>query len=112
MIRETVRKSLQDIVLCENCKIGFSVYIACFGSRNVELNKGYKTCLELTPCDFVALLLDPNEQKHLKSGSDFDLIRDCFHQCLALFGNGVSEHILEIILGYNLISQKGIEYIL
>jgi len=98
----------QNIEICQNCKIGFSRFTTCLRSKDGKL-KEYKTSLELTPCDFVALVLDPKDHVQLESGSYLDLIRNCFHQCLTLFGNGVSEHAPETILSY-LISQKDIGY--
>lgn len=111
MSRETVPKLLPDMAICQGCKIGFSLYMTYLSLRNVRLIKEYMTSLELAPCDFVALLLDPKDREELESGSYLDLVRNCFHQCLALFKNGVSDHVLETILGYDLISQRDKDYI-
>ena len=108
---EAAAVSQSTVEICQRCKIGFSLFMTCFNSEVVRFNKENKTCLELTPCDFVALLLDPNEERHLESGSNLDLIRCCFHQCLALSRNGVSDHIYDALLGYNPVLQKEIEYV-
>lgn len=109
MGRETVLKFPPTVGICQRCKVCFSLFMACLRLRDVKLQKDCETCLELIPCDFVALFLDPNEREKSESGSYLDLIRNCFHQSLALFGNGVSEHVLEAILGYSLVSQKDVD---
>ncbi len=104
------RKSMDSPEICRICRIGFSPYMTVLRLRDAKMKTEYETSLELTPCDFVALLLDPKGQEQLKSTSYPDLVRNCFHQCLTLFRNGVSDHVAETILSCNLVSLKDLDY--
>jgi hypothetical protein len=113
MEEEALQEVPPEADICQSCRLGAALFMAYLQLRNAKLRREYTTCLELTPCDLVALLLDPNEQENPESdsGSNLDLMRNCFHQCLTLFRNGVSEHVVEIVLGYSLNPQEAAGYI-
>ena len=82
---------------CQTCRLVLSLFRTHLRLKDKKLHKEYNTTLELTPCDFVALIVDPNE----KSCFNLELIRHCFHQCLTLALNGVSQRTYDTVLDYD-----------